>query len=85
LQVAADNQGGNNVKVFPMAAYAVMDTGSGFVIVSKENETANPVTLTKPQLNKQFLEQLAAGLNREPGSKSYQITLTILNKYERAI
>jgi hypothetical protein len=68
-----------------MAAYSVVNTGSGFVIVAKEHDAADPVTLIKPQLNKEFLEQLAAGLNRQPASRSYQLALTILNKYEHAI
>ena len=68
-----------------MASYEVVDTGAGFVIVSKENTAAGPITLIKPQWNKDFFERLAAGLNRQAGSKSYQTSLTILSKYEYAI
>jgi len=67
--------------------YEVVDMGSGFVIVSKENVASGVqvVERTKPQRNKQFLEKLAAGLNREPASNSYLVSLNVLSKYEYAI
>ena len=67
--------------------YEVVDMGSGFVIVSKENVASGVqvVERTKPQLDKRFLDKLAAGLNREPASNSYLVSLNVLSKYEYAI
>lgn len=67
--------------------YEVVDMGCGFVIVSKENVASGVqvVERTKPQLDKRFLDKLAAGLNREPASNSYLVSLNVLSKYEYAI
>lgn len=67
--------------------YAVVDTGSGFVIVSKVSDETGGRTYprTKRQWNKVFLEKLARGLNDEPTSKAYMISLNVLRKYEFAI
>jgi len=40
---------------------------------------------TKRQWNKAFLEKLVRGLNKEPSSKAYKISLNVLRKYEFAI
>jgi len=40
---------------------------------------------TKRQWNKPFLEKLVRGLNNEPASKAYKISLNVLRKYEFAI
>jgi len=67
--------------------YEVVDMGSGFVIVSKENvaSAVQVVDRTNPQLDQQFLDKLAAGLNTEPASNSYLVSLNVLSKYEYAI
>ena len=67
--------------------YAVVDTGSGFVIVSKVSDETGECTYprTKRQWNKPFLEKLVRGLNNDPGSKAYKISLNVLRKYEFAI
>ena len=67
--------------------YEVVDKGCGFVIVSRENMASGVevVERTKPQLDKQFLDKLAAGLNKEPASNSYLVSLNVLSKYEYAI
>ena len=67
--------------------FAVVDTGSGFVIVSKVSDESGVRTYprTKRQWNKGFLEKLVRGLNDEPTSKAYLISLNVLRKYEFAI
>ena len=67
--------------------FAVVDTGSGFVIVSKVSDETGERTYarTKRQWNKVFLEKLVRGLNDEPASKAYMISLNVLRKYEFAI
>ena len=67
--------------------YEVIDTGSGFLIVSKVSDETGVRTYprTKRQRNKAFLEKLARGLNKEPSSKAYKISLNVLRKYEFAI
>ena len=67
--------------------YAVVDTGSGFVIVSKVSDETGVRTYprTKRQWNKAFLEKLVRGLNNDPASKAYKISLNVLRKYEFAI
>ena len=67
--------------------YDVVDTGSGFVIVSKVNDETGVRTYprTKRQWNQAFLEKLVRGLNNEPTSKAYKISLNVLRKYEFAI
>ena len=59
--------------------YEVVDMGSGFVIVSKENVASGVqvVERTKPQLDKLFLDKLAAGLNKEPASNAYLVSLNV--------
>ena len=67
--------------------YEIVDTGSGFLIVSKVSDESGVRTYprTKRQWNKDFLEKLVRGLNREPDSKAYKISLNVLRKYEFAI
>ena len=67
--------------------YAVVDTGSGFMIVSKLSDEKGVRTYprTKRQWNKPFLEKLVRGLNNDPASKAYKISLNVLRKYEFAI
>ena len=67
--------------------FAVVDTGSGFLIVSKVSDETGERTYprTKRQWNKPFLEKLVRGLNNDPASKAYKISLNVLRKYEFAI
>ena len=59
----------------------------GFVIVSKVSDEKGVRTYprTKRQWNKPFLEKLVRGLNNDPASKAYKISLNVLRKYEFAI
>ena len=68
-------------------SYEVVDTGNGFLIVSKVRDSTGvrSVVCTKRQWDNEFLEKLADGLNREPTSASYQISLSVLSKYEFAL
>jgi len=67
--------------------YEVVNTGNGYLIVLKVTDTTGvrSVECTKRQWDDEFLEKLADGLNRDPTSASYQISLSVLNRYEFAI
>ena len=67
--------------------YEVVNTGNGYLIVLKVTDTTGvrSVECTKRQWDDEFLEKLADGLNRDPASASYQISLSVLNRYEFAI
>ena len=67
--------------------YEVVNTGNGYLIVLRVTDTTGvrSVGCTKRQWDDEFLEKLADGLNRDPASAPYQISLSMLNRYEFAI
>ena len=67
--------------------FEVQESEPGFVIVWRNDEAVHgpPLGRTRRQVNREFLEWMAAGLNNPVKRPHYEYCLRLLCRYEHAV